>query len=171
MDFKELAKKRFSVRKYSDRPVEQEKLDRILEMLLIAPTAKNQQPQRVYVLQSKEALEKIDTLTLCRFGAPVVLLFTYNEDEQWRHPDEKGVCSGIEDVSIVATHIMLAAAELDLDTVWCNGFPHKRLEKAFRLPKNEHSVILMPIGYRADDAKPSPMHKATKLLEEMVKIL
>lgn len=171
MDFRELSRKRFSVRKYSGRPVEPEKLNRILETLLVAPSAKNQQPQRIYVLQSEESLAKIDALTLCRFGAPVVLLFTYNEDEQWRHPDEKGVCSGIEDVSIVATHIMLAAAELDLDTVWCNGFPHKRLEKAFRLPKNEHSVILMPIGYRADDAKPSPMHEATKLLEEMVKIL
>lgn len=171
MDFNELSRKRFSVRKYSDRPIEPEKLNRILETLLVAPTAKNQQPQRVYVLQSEEALAKIDALTLCRFGAPVVLLFTYNEDEQWRHPTEKGVCSGIEDVSIVATHVMLATAELDIDTVWCNGFPHKRLEKAFGLPKNERSVILMPVGYRADDAKPSPMHEATKSLEEMVKVL
>lgn len=63
MDFKELAKKRFSVRNFSNRPVEQEKLDKMLEMLLLAPTAKNQQPERVYVLQSEEILAKLDELT------------------------------------------------------------------------------------------------------------
>ena len=171
MDFKELARERFSVRKYSDRPVEAEKLKRILETMLLAPTAKNNQPQRVYVLESKEALDKLDALTPCRFGAPAVLLFTYNEDKQWVHPTEEGVRSGIEDVSIVATHVMLAATELGVDTVWCNFFPNKQLEKAFGLPANECSVVLMPIGYRADDAKPSPMHEATKPLEEMVRWL
>ena len=54
MDFMELAKKRYSVRKFSDKSVEKEKLEQILEAGNIAPTAKNQQPQRVYVLQSEE---------------------------------------------------------------------------------------------------------------------
>ncbi len=171
MDFKELAKKRFSVRNFSNRPVEQEKLDKMLEMLLLAPTAKNQQPERVYVLQSEEILAKLDELTPCRYGAPVVLLFTYNEGEEWKHPTEEGVHSGIEDVSIVATHVMLQAAELDLDTVWCNFFPNKRLEETLGLPGEERSVVLMPVGYRAENVKPSPMHEATRPLEEMVKRL
>ena len=50
MEFMELAKKRYSVRKFSDKPVEKDKLEQILEAGNIAPTAKNQQPQRVYVL-------------------------------------------------------------------------------------------------------------------------
>ena len=74
MDFTELAQARYSVRKFSDKAVEPEVLKRILEAGLLAPTAKNNQPQRIYVLQSKEALDKLDTgdepVTLLPGGVP-----------------------------------------------------------------------------------------------------
>ena len=57
MTFLELANKRYSARKYKDQPIEKEKLDQVLEAGRIAPTAKNNQPVKIYVLQSKEALE------------------------------------------------------------------------------------------------------------------
>ena len=63
MDFKELAQARYSLRKFSDRPVEQEKLDLILEAARCAPTAHNLQPQRVLVLRSPEAREKAHKAT------------------------------------------------------------------------------------------------------------
>lgn len=50
MGFMELAKERYTVRKYADKPLEKEQLDKLLECLLIAPTAKNLQPVRVYVI-------------------------------------------------------------------------------------------------------------------------
>lgn len=171
MEFMDLAKKRFAVRKYSDTQVEKEKLDEVLEAALIAPTAKNQQPQRIYVLQSVEALAKLDELTHCRYGAKTVLLFTYNKEEDWKNPMEDGVYSGVEDVSVVATHIMLRATELDLNTTWCNMFANSKLEEAFDLPKNEKSVLIMPIGYKAEDVVPAPMHEQTKDLDAMVKYL
>ena len=129
------------------------------------------QPQRIYVIQSKENLEKLDTLTHCRYGAGTVLLFTYNTDEDWKNPKEKGVRSGIEDVSIVATHIMFAATELGVDTTWCNYFANSELEKAFNIPQNEKSVLIMPIGYRAEDSVPSPMHEKKKDISETVKYI
>lgn len=171
MEFMDLAKKRFSVRKYSDRQVEKEILEQILASSLVAPTAKNQQPQRIYVLQSEVDLGKLDELTHCRYGAQTVLIFAYNEDEDWKNPNEEGVHSGIEDVSIVATHVMLQAAELDVDTTWCNMFSNSKLEEAFELPKNEKSVLIMPIGYRAKDSVPAPMHEQTKPLDTIVKYL
>ena len=171
MDFMELAKKRYSVRKFSERTIEQEKLDVIFSAGNIAPTAKNLQPQRIYVLQSEDALAKLDTLTHCRYGAKTVLLFAYNTDEDWKNPLEEGVHSGVEDVSIVATHIMLAAAEQGLDTCWCNYFANSKLEELFDLPENEKSVLIMPIGYAADDAKPTPLHEQKKELSETVKYL
>lgn len=171
MDFMELAKRRYAVRKFQDRPVEQEKLDVILIAGNIAPTAKNLQPQRIYVLQSETALVKLDTLTHCRYGANTVLLFTYNTDEDWKNPLEEGIHSGIEDVSIVATHIMLAAAEQGLDTCWCNYFSNSKLEEAFELPENEHSVLIMPLGYADEKAKPAPGHEQKKDIAETVKYL
>ena len=171
MDFTELSKKRFSVRKFSGKKVESKKLDEILQMSLIAPTAKNQQPQRIYVLQSDEALGKLDKLTHCRYGAKTVLLFTYNVDEEWKNPLEEGVHSGVEDVSIIAAHVMLKAAELDLDTTWCNMFANSDLEKAFNIPKNEKSVLIMPVGYRDAGVEPAPLHEQTKELDTIVRYL
>lgn len=171
MKFMELAKERYSVRKYSDRPVEQEKLEQVLEAGRLAPTAKNQQPQRIYVLQSAEALEKLGKLTHCAYGAKTVLLFTYDQDEDWKNPLEEGVHSGVEDVSIAATHVMLQATELGLYTTWCNYFANSRLEKEFSIPENERSVLIMPIGYKAEEVKPAPGHTESKDMAEIVKYL
>ena len=171
MTFMELAQARYSVRKFADKPVESEKLTAVLEAANIAPTAKNIQPQRIYVLQSDEALKKVDDLTPCRFGAPVVLLFAYDADEEWQNPLESGVHSGVEDASIVATHAMLEAADLGLGTCWVNYFPNSAAEKAFGLPENEKAVLLLPLGYPAPDAAPSPNHEKCKPLEATVKFL
>ena len=169
MDFTELAQARYSVRKFSDKAVEPEVLKRILEAGLLAPTAKNNQPQRIYVLQSKEALDKLDSLTHCRYGAGTVLLFTYNTDEDWKNPLEEGVHSGVEDVSITATYIMLRAIELGVYTTWCNYFANSKLEQTFDLPENEKAVLIMPIGYPAEGVAPAPAHTESKKLEEIVR--
>lgn len=171
MKFMDLAQARYSVRKYSDKPLEKEKLDLILEAGRMAPTAKNQQPQKIYVLQSDTALEKLGALTHCAYGAKTVLLFTYNQDEEWKNPLESGVHSGVEDVSIVATYIMLQAIELGVYTTWCNYFPNSQLEKVFQLPANEKAVLIMPIGYKADGVMPAPAHTETKEICDIVSYL
>ena len=171
MTFTELAKQRYSVRKFSEKPLEQEKLELVLEAANLAPTAKNIQPQRIYVLQSEDALAKLDTLTHCRYGAGTVLLFTYNADEDWKNPLEEDVHSGVEDVSIAATHTMLQACELGLSTCWCNYFANSKLEEIFEIPQNEKSVLIMPIGYADESAKPTPMHEQKKPVSDMVKYL
>lgn len=166
--FKDLAKERYSCRKFKDAKIEDDKLQRILEIANLAPTAKNIQPHRIYILESEEGLKKLDTLTHCRYGASTVLLFTYNIDEDWKNPLEEGIHSGIEDVSIVATHIMFAAKEEGLDTCWCNYFANSKLEELFNLPKNERSVLIMPIGYADENTKAAPGHINKKKLDELV---
>lgn len=171
MTFMDLAKNRYSVRKFSDRQLEKEKLDPILEAAMAAPTAKNNQPQRIYVLQSKEALEKLDTLTHCRYGAGTVLLFTYNQDEDWKNPLEESIHSGVEDISIAASYVMLQAIELGVYTTWCNYFANSELEKAFQIPENEKAVLIMPIGYKDEESRPSSSHEQSKELEDIVSYL
>lgn len=171
MKFEELAKARFSVRNFSDRVVEKEKLEKILETGRLAPTAKNNQPQRIYVLQSEEALEKLAALTHCGYGAKTVLVFTYNQEEDWKNPLENGVHSGIEDVSIVATYIMLQAIELGVYSTWCNYFSNTELEKMFNLPENERVVLIMPMGYKAENVHPAPAHETSKTLHDLVTYL
>ena len=78
MEFKEVVKNRFSCKKYSSRKLEPSKLEAILEAGRLAPTAKNLQEQHVYVVQSEEILTKIDGVTPCRYGAPVVLVVAFD---------------------------------------------------------------------------------------------
>ncbi len=70
MDFAALAAQRYSLRKYSDRPVEQEKLDAILETGRNAPTAHNNQPQRIFVIRTPEGLEQVDGCIQSHFRPP-----------------------------------------------------------------------------------------------------
>ena len=171
MTFKELMDKRFTVRKFTDKVVEKEKLDMVLEAGRIAPTAKNQQPHKIYVLQSEEALAKLAQLTPCGYGAKNVLVFTYDTQEEWQNPLEEGIHSGVEDVSIAATYAMLQAAELGLSTCWVNYFANSQLEKAFNLPETERVVLIMPVGYAPEGTEPFPAHTEKKNIDEIVRYL
>lgn len=171
MDFITLAKSRYSVRNYSERQIEKDKLDKILEAAHIAPSARNKQSARIYVVQSTEGIEKLRSLTRCAYNAPTILMIGYEESEQYRNEMEEGILSGQQDASIVADHMMLEAAELGLGSVWVDGFPNTKTAEVFHLPKSVKLVCLMPLGYAADDAMPAPMHEKYRPIEEMVKML
>lgn len=171
MDFLSLAKDRFSVRKFDSRPIEREKLNKIIEAGHVAPTGANLQPQRIYILESPEALAKIQALTHSTFGAKTVLLFAYDTMPEII-PMEKRVNLGVQDVSIVATHMMLEAWELGIGSCWINGFSNEELEAAFHLPKREKVVLVMPIGYPGPDAKPlHKWHSTFRPVEDVVTYL
>ena len=98
-----------------------------------------------------------------------MLLFAYDDNAQWKSPLQKGISSGIQDVSIVATHIMLAAKELGVDSVWCDYFPNDKTQEIFSLPENEKVVLLMPLGYADPSCTPNVRHEMRKDLSEIVK--
>ena len=171
MDFMELMKERYSVRKYKDQQIEPEKLDQILEAARVAPTACNNQPQRIYVLQSEEAITKIRGITKFAFNAPTVFLIGYDAEEDWRNPFESGIHSGEQDVSIVATQMMLEAWSLGIGSCWVNGFSYSKAVEAFGIPANIRLVLAMPMGYAADDSKPAPGHGDKKNIQKTVQYL
>ena len=172
MSFIELAKARYSVRKFSDKAIEPEKLEQILEAGRIAPTAKNMHPEKIYVLQSKDAMEKINKLTRCVYGAPALLLVCYDEDAAWHSNTRPGYISGEMDASIVTTHMMLQAWELGIGSCWVGLFNDKEVSEAFALPANIKPVALMPIGYPAEDAAPREnMHLCPRSKEETIAYL
>ena len=156
-DFFELAAERYSVRSFSSKAVEPEKQERILETGRIAPTAHNDQPQRIKVITSAGDLAKVDECTPCRFGAPMVLLVCYDKTVCWKRPFDSAL-SGEVDASIVTTHMMLAAHGLGLGTCWVMYFDPAKATELFALPENIIPVAMLPVGYPAESASPSPMH-------------
>ncbi len=125
MDFLELAKQRYSVRKFCDKKIEQDKIDLILEAGRIAPTAVNYQPQRILVLDNQQSLDKLGECTPYRFQETLALLVYYDQTVSWKRKyDNKD--SGEIDASIVATHMMLQAASLGIGSTWSGTSIRKR---------------------------------------------
>ena len=170
MEFKEVIKARYSCKKYSTRQVEQEKLNAILEAGRLAPTAKNLQEQHVYVVQSEEGLAKIDAVTPCRYDAPIVLVVAFDKNNIFTYPGGKRD-SGVEDATIVATHMILAAADAGVDSCWINFLDPEKLAEALGLPENEEVLMVMDLGYAAEGAGPLPNHTCRKQLSETVSYL
>ncbi len=168
MKFIELAQDRYSLRKFSEKPVEKEKLDLVLQAGRLAPTACNNQPQKILVIESEEAVAKLKGCTRYHFDAPMALLVCYDNTVSWKRSyDSKD--SGDVDASIVGTHMMLQAAELGLGTTWVGHFDPDAVIKAFSIPENLVPVALFPLGYPADDAEPNPkLHPSRKPVEETV---
>jgi len=169
MELIELLKERYSVRSYDKKPVEDEKLQKILEAGRLAPTAKDLQPQRIYVVKSEEKLQALGEVTKMTYGAPLVLVFAYDLDVEWHNPFEEGFTSGPQDVSIVATHMMLEAAELGLGTCWCGWFDPKEVRKVLDIPESHKLALIMPVGYPSENSVPSPRHSERYPLENTVK--
>ena len=167
MEFNKVIQNRYSCKKFSDKEVEEEKITEILKAGLLAPTAKNIQPQHIYVANTTEALAKIDKNTICRYNAPTVLVIAYKDDDLYSYPGGK-YNSGVEDVTIVTTHMVLAAYNAGVDSCWLNRFDPDMLKKDLGLPENEHIVALMDLGYAVEGVKPLPPHNISKTLEETV---
>ncbi len=167
MEFKELIKKRYSCKKYDGNQINSEQLQAILEAGRLAPTAKNLQEQHIYVMQSEEALGIIDEVTPCRYGAPTVLVVAFDAEDVYVYPGEQRD-SGIEDASIVATHMLLAAKDAGVDSCWINRFNPAELKEKLGLPENEEILMLMDLGYAAEGAGPLANHDKRKSLDETV---
>ena len=167
MEFKEVIQKRYSCKKFAGRQVEKEKINAILEAGRLAPTAKNLQEQRVYVIQSEDKLAKIDEFTPCRYGAPTVLVVAFDKNNVFTYPGGMRD-SGVEDATIVATHMILAAADEGVDSCWLNFLDPEKLALALELPENEEILMVMDLGYAAEGAGPLPNHSSRKPISETV---
>ena len=165
MEFEEVIRKRTAVRKFSDRKLEKEKLDKILEAGRLAPTAKNNQPIKIYVVQSNEGIDKIDKATKCRYGAKTVLIICGNKEQSFKKDD---FTTYEMDSCIVATHIMLEATNLGVDNIWIEAFDGKILREEFNISNELVPVCLLPLGYKAEDCPMNPLHNIRKSIKDIV---
>ena len=166
MDFLELAKERYSVRKMKSEKIKKEDLDKILEAARLSPTAKNLQRERLLVINTEEGIEKIKQCTECDFGATTIIVISYEKDEK-ENESEFSRKYGLIDTGIVATHMCLEATNLGLGTTMVGLFDRELTKKLFNIPEKYQPELLLPIGYI--DRKPSILHERRKAIEELVK--
>ena len=169
MEFLELVHARYSCRKFSDKPVTDELISKVLEAGIYAPTAKNVQPVKLWVMKSPEALAKIRSCTPFQWtaNAQAVIAVGGTHEGAFVRPSDTRSFEDV-DASIAATHIMLAIHALGLGSTWVGYFDTVKAKELFPDMKNYDLVALFPIGYPADDAQPSDRHTLRKTPQEMV---
>lgn len=168
MEYRELVKARYSCKKYDPtKVISDEQLNAILEAGRMAPTAKNLQEQHIYVIQSEEGLAKVDSATPCRYGATTCIVVAFDKENVYTYPDGKRE-SGIEDATIVATHLVLAAANEGVDSCWVNCLHPDKLAQELSLPENEEILMVLDLGFAAEGAGPLQNHFDRKPLSETV---
>ncbi len=168
MDFLELVNKRYSERFFDNTPIEQEKLDKILEAGRLVPTACNYQPQRFYVLKSKKALELAAKVTPFTYNSSLMILVCYDKNKVWKNKREENYNSGEQDISIAATTMMYEAESLGIHTLWIRGFNSKIASEVFKLPQNIIPAMFLALGYPSEKSKPGDWHFQRKPINEIV---
>jgi len=167
MDFLELAKKRYAVRSYETRGVEEGKLMTILEAGRVAPTGANRQPQRLIVVREAAGLAKLGKAANV-YGAPLAIIVCADKTSVWtRSFDGKRIHE--IDASIVTDHMMLQATELGLGTIWICRFDPDIIVSEFNLPDDVEPINILAIGYATGEAASPDRHdKTRKPLAEIV---
>jgi nitroreductase len=165
--FFDLARRRFSVRKYHDRPVDRGQIDRILEAARVAPTAANYQPFRIIVVDSSEGMKKLAAGAMTN-GAPLAFIICADKEKAFRRPMDNKSMSDI-DASIVTDHMMLAATDLGLGTLWMTYFDPGIIREEFNIPENLEPLNILLAGHSAlEPASPHRHDRMRRRIDELV---
>lgn len=166
-DFMDLARRRYSLRRFDGRPVADEDLRLILEAGRLAPTGKNAQPQRILVVSGDEAMARMATATPYTFGAPMALVVCYDKDEAWVSDD--GHAIGEIDATLVLCHMVMEATELGVGSLIVSGYDEATLRAAFEVPDSYGVAACLLLGHPTKVAHPTwRLHDARKPLGETV---
>jgi nitroreductase len=166
MEYQDLISKRYSVRSFRPDPVEDEKLQVILEAARLAPTAANRQPFQLIVIHTAGRESELRQIYQREWfaQAPLIICACGVPSRGWVRSDDKRRYLDV-DVAIVMDHLILAAANQGLGTCWIASFNPKAARQVLRLPDEVEPLIFTPLGYPADHWAP----KERKPLEDLVR--
>lgn len=164
MEFLELAKKRYSVRSYKPEPVEDGKLQQLLEAACLAPTAANRQAFRFVVAHTAGRGEELKQI----YGrdwfvqAPLIICACGIPGQAWTRKDGKNYCD--IDLAIAMDHLVLAATDLGLGTCWIGAFDPEATRRVLGLPDDVEPIAFTPLGYPDDQPRPKKRKPLTELV-------
>ncbi len=171
MDFFNVVEERHSMRAFTEAPVEDEKLTRILEVANKAPSAGNLQGYEIFVVRQAEQKKALVAAAYAQeflAEAPVVLVFCANPARSAVRYKERGVhLYSVQDATIACTYAMLAAAALGLSTVWVGAFDEAALREAVGIPPDLMPVAMLPIGCAGKEPRITPRRELNSLVHEV----
>jgi nitroreductase len=171
MDFFEVVNERHSMRAFADRPVETEKVQKILETANRAPSAGDLQGYEIYLVTRPEHRSALVQAALAQefiAEAPVVLIFCTNPARSAVRYKQRGIqLYSVQDATIACTFAMLAATALGLSTVWVRAFEEDAVREAVGIPQDLTPVAMLPIGYAGKKPRITPRRELSDLVHEV----
>jgi nitroreductase len=167
MDVYEAIRTRKSVRSYQDRPVEPEKLRRVMEAARLAPSARNDQEWRFVVVTDPEKRKLLASDASTEHfmgGAPVIIAACAETDGRIMRCGQKAYPI---DVAIAIDHLTLAAVAEGLGTCWIGSFDPEAVRKILGIPPSVAVVELLPLGYPRE---PQPVPKSRLPYDTIVRL-
>jgi nitroreductase len=167
-NFLSLASKRYSVRNFLNKTIEEEKLVSVLEAGRIAPSAANFQPWHFIVVRDRATIKKVGEAYPRPWflEAPVVIIVCGDHEKSWKRGDGKDFTD--VDIAITVDHMTLAAAEAGLGTCWVCNFDAKKISSFFNLPAAIEPIVLLPLGYPGESTDQASRHIIRKNLDSIV---
>lgn len=161
--FEQVINERFSCRAFKPNKISTLEIEKIINAGLLAPTARNFQPERIIVVENEAILEKLKEATRFTFDAKTIFVVAYNKEESWKRGyDFKD--HGDIDATIVATMMMLEATSLGIGTTFVCSFDEEKLKDILSLDAKYSITCLLPAGYPKDILP----HNSRKDLEDIV---
>ena len=167
MEFFDVIKNRHSIRTFSNQPVEDEKLQQILETANLAPSAGNLQAYEIYVVTDAKKRDGLSCAALAQeyvAVAPVALVFCTHPDLTEGRYTERGTrLYTVQDATIACSFAMLAATNLGLGSVWVGTFDEKVVRLVIGAPDSQVPVVILAIGYAAEFPEQHPRRPLDQL--------
>lgn len=163
MEFMDVVKKRISIRKFKDTPVEKEKIDTLIDLMRIAPSASNRQEWKFVAVSDPEQLAKMRVACESRgpaMTAPVIFCICATE---YKENNDSGYNRGTIDASIATTYLHLATYDMGLGSCWVGSFDPDMATEIIGCPEGTRVVTVVPVGYPDEDPAP----RSRKSFEEV----
>lgn len=163
MEFQELIKKRQSVRKYTNRPVEREKIEELISAVHFSPSACNSQPWRLIIVDEPQLKNEVakatfsKTIAFNKFAAEAPVIVVLVIEKAKLIAQIGGSIKDMEypkiDIGIAAAHFCLQATELGLGTCMIGWFDEKRIQQLLKIPEKRKIGLVITLGYAPEDYK------------------
>lgn len=168
MDFEDVLIKRHSIRKFQEKEIPEKKIEKILELANLSPSAGNLQARSVVIIKDKKIKEKVSRVALDQhfiLEAPLVFVICANLEESAQKYGKRGrELYSIQDATIFASYLQLAITSFNLASCWVGAFDEIELKEILDLPEKMWPIAIIPSGFAAE----TPYSTERKSLSEII---
>ncbi len=170
MELSEAIKKRRSIRKWKDKEIPKEMIEKLIEAIIWAPSAGNLQARKFYFVYNDEIINQLAEFAHQFFmkRAPLVAVACADKEKSaWKYGERGRNLYCLVDACLSVQNLMLQAADLGLGSVPVGAMDEERVRKLLDMPDDLWPFLLIPIGFSAESPEPPIRVSYKEAVEEI----